>query len=331
MNKKIIAIAIATAMAAPVAMADVKVSGQIGAALVQASKGFTVPTSSGLGASATDTTKSYRAMQDSGLSKVNFSGKDGDVSFMIGLDVRSVMGGSSASIAGRDFWIGHKLGAGTFSFGRMGSALAGIEGDKYNATFLEMRRTAAVASPENTNSDSFTKGPVLQYAMKAGGAAIKVQYDANDNTAASTSEGYYAVSVKGQAGNVGYFAGVNNGAGTEGTPANKESTTKIGASMKFGAAKVTAMMMASDDNTAIDSSSTAIFADFGVGSGTSVGVGYGMQTKGAANKDTWMRLAVTKKLSKSSSLFGGYVAKHDDSATTNKDTNGMGIGMKVKF
>ena len=69
----------------------------------------------------------------------------------------------------------------------------------------------------------------------------------------------------------------------------------------------------------------------GLGNGFSVGLGYGMQNSGVDNKDTWMRLAATKSLSKMTSLFGGYVAKHDDNAATNKDTNALGFGMKIKF
>ena len=330
MNKKIIAIAIATAMAAPVAMADVKVSGQIGASIVNASKGFTVPTSAGAGAAPEVAGTAYRAMQDSGLSKIDFSGNSGDAIFKIGIDIRNIMGGAPSGLRGRDFWLGYKLGgAGVVSFGRMGSALAGLEGDKYNATFLELRRTAAVATTSNTLTDSFTASPVVQYTTKLGGASLKVQYDPNDKTAVSGAEGYAAIALKGKAGAIGYFLGYNNGTGTD-TAGNKDSNMKVGASMKMGSIKGTLMVMNADNN-GVKQAATTLMADMGMGNGLDLGFAYGSTTEGVNKKDTFMRLGVTKKLSKGASLFGGYVAKHDDNAATNKNTNGLGLGMKIKF
>ena len=329
MNKKIIAIAIAAAMSAPV-MADVTVGGQIGASMVMGSKQYTQATAGSYGATAEDATKTSRTIQDSGLTKIEFNITEGNAIAKIGLDARPVFGGGSP--AGRDFWLGYKFGSsGTVSAGRMPSAVAGLEGDKYNATFLEMRRTAAVSSTDNTLTDSYTASPVLQYAVKAGSAAIKVQYDATDNasdTTSSGSEGYTAVSVKGQAGAVGYFVGYNNGSGKD-VSTNKESNTKVGASMKFGAAKVTAMMMNSD-SSGTKEASTAIMADMGLGNGLAVDFVYGMKTEGTSKKDTFMRLAVSKNLTKKSKVFGGYVAERDDNGTT-KDTNAFGFGMVVKF
>ena len=322
MNKKIIAIAIAAAMTAPVAMADVKVGGQIGAALTQNDDGAG---------------NTSRGMSDNGLSKLEFSGKAGDAFFKIGIDIRNIITGAAGvtkaagesngeGLRGRDFSLGYKFGASSISAGRMPAALAGLEGDKYNATFLELRRTAAVSTTEKTSTDTYYKSPILQFATKAGGATIKVQYDAADKSASSATEGYYAASVKGKGGPVGYFAGVNNGNGTE-TGNADEQNIKAGASMKFGAANVTLMVMNSTKDS-VKASSTAITADIGVGSGMSVGVGYGMQNSGAANKDTFMRLALTKNLSKGAALFGGYAAKHDDDGN---DSNALGFGMKIKF
>ena len=332
MNKKIIAIAIASALTAPAAMADVTVSGQIGAAYISASKGYLTPTAGNstnkgdlgqtLGSDA------YRTMEDNGLSQLNFSGNSGNAVFKIGMDIRGLMQKSYA--VGRDFWLGYKFNAGTLSFGRMPAALAGLEGDKYNATFLELRRTAAVATTWNESTDTYYTSPIAQWAMKAGGADIKVQFDPADKTSTSGTEGYYAVSVKGQAGAIGYFAGVNNGQGKDTGTSTKEQNTKLGASMKFGAVKATLMAMNSDDNTDKNSAIT-IMADMDMGSGTSAGVAFGTQTSGANNKDTFMRLALNKQLDKATRIFGGYVAKRNDDATANKDTNALGVGMAIKF
>ena len=322
MNKKIIAIAIASAMAAPVAMADVKITGQLGAALVFSDKNAGATPTAGTAGKFDDAAKDYRGMQDSGLSKLDFKGTSGNAYAHIGMDIRNLMAGQS--LAGRDLYLGYKLGAGSVQAGRMPSALAGLEGDKYNATFLEMRRTAAVATTENTLTDSFTASPVLQYAAKMGGAAVKIQYDVAENSQGSAAEGYLAVSVKGKAGAVGYFAGYNNGKGTaENGVSNSDSNMKVGASMKFGAVKATLVYMAADDDGTKDNA-TAILADMGMGEGMSVGVGYGTNKA----KDTWTRLAMTKSLNKGAKVFAGMTIKDPDGSTAGTT---FGAGMAVKF
>ena len=315
MNKKIIAIAITTVMAAPVAMADMKISGQVGAAFTSSDKNV---------AAGTDTTKASREMGDSGLSKLVFDGTSGNGYARVAMDVRNIMGGAPTGIRGRDFYLGYKIGAGSLQLGRMPSAVAGIEGDKYNATFLQLRRTAAIATTSNTLTDSYTASPVIQYATKVAGASVKVQFDPNDNTGTSGAEGYLAASVKGNAGAVGYFAGYNNGAGTEGTPANKDSNLKFGVSMKFGAVKATVMQM-NADNDGVKNNATTVFADMGLGNGLSAGAAYGTNKA----KGTFTRVALTKSLNKGTAIFGGMTMKKATSAATSGTT--FGVGMKVKF
>ena len=316
MNKKIIAIAIATAMAAPVAMADIKVSGRVGAALTSSDK------NTGAGS---DATKSSREAGDQGLSKITFDGTQGNAFARVGMDIRSIMGGKNAgaTINGRDFYLGYKFGAMNVSYGRMPAAAAGLEGDKYNATFLQLRRTAGVATTSNTINDSFTNSPVLMVAGKAGSVKYKVQYDPTDNTAMSTGEGHVAVSVKGKAGPVGLFASYNNGIGTEGTPKNKDTNTKFGASMKFGSVKGT-LVSYSADNDGVKDTAAAILADMSLGKGLSVGVGHGSNKA----KNTWSRLAISKSINKGTKLFGGLTSKKTNGGTTGQV---IGLGMAVKF
>ena len=328
MNKKIIAIAIASALTAPAAMADMSITGQLGAALVFGdSNSVPTPTAGGFGLKQV-ATDSYRGMQDSGLSKLDFKGTAGNAYTHIGMDIRGLMAGDVLS--GRDLYLGYKFDAGSLQFGRMPSALAGLEKDKYNATFLEMRRTAAVASTKDTLTDSFTASPVIQWAMKAGPANVKVQYDPGDNTTSTAAEGYTAISVAGNAGPVAYFVGWNNGMGTEGVPANKDTNTKIGASMKFGAVKATLVIM-NADNDGVKDDSKALLADMDLGSGLSAGIGYGTNKA----KDTWTRLAVTKSLDKSVRIFGGLTSKKaGGAANRNGGTSAgttFGAGMAIKF
>ena len=334
MNKKIIAIAIASAMAAPVAMADMKVSGQLGAALTFSDKN----TNAGTDAA------SSREFGDEGLTKVVFDGTAGNAFARMGIDTRSIANGKGAGalVNGRAFYAGYKLSGMSVSFGRMGAALAGLEGDKYNATFLQSRRTAAVATTNNTTTDSFTASMVIQLAGKAGGMAYKVQYDPADNTDTSGGEGHFAVSVKGKAGSVGYFAGYNNGHGTENAAqatvyngdgtvktaavaatSNSDSNMKVGASMGFGKVKATLMYMASD-NDGTKNNATTILADMNMGNGMNAGIGYGTNKA----KDTWTRVAMTKSLNKGAKIFGGATIKDPKGSSA---ATVFGVGMAVKF
>ena len=94
--------------------------------------------------------------------------------------------------------------------------------------------------------------------------------------------------------------------------------------MKFGAVKVS-LNLTNSDNSGTTNNSTLVMADMGFGSGLSGNVSF------ATNKanDTWMRLAVNKKLNKGTSVYAGYTATDYDGATA--DFSVVGAGMTVKF
>ena len=208
MNKKIIAIAIATVMAAPVAMADVKVSGQMFGDYTDVDDG----NSFNMG----DTKTSARLI---------FDGTSGDAFARI-----SYKEGFNKNLGDtkRQKYAGYKFNGYNIRGGAVNSATYALEGDKLKGTFVQMS-TGFVADNAGVEEG------IIQYNGKVAGMAVKVDYNPNQNDAV---QDYMAASVKGKMGSVGVFASYSSGATT---------SMKVGASMKFGATNVTAAYMTEDD------------------------------------------------------------------------------------
>ena len=325
MNKKIIALAVAAAFTAPVAMADIKISGRI-------AQDFTVKSTDGV---AQDVT----GWSDSGHGRIQFYGTAGNAYARYALDARGTGGTHST----RQNYIGYKFGGGmTLQAGRMETAGKNLEKDPYIATFLETRATVAhVNTANNYGSNGFVNN-LLQLQMKAGNAKIKLQYDASESqtgNGASVNDGHLGLSVAGKAGSVNYWASYNTGsADGNSNPANADdpSNIKVGGAMKFGKVKVTLNYTAMDkdiataENTATDS--IALGANFGLGGGLSGDVTYAVRGGDVTADDAdFLRVALMKKLGKKVVIYGGYTATGYDDLSANGDTDEFGVGMVVKF
>ena len=318
MNKKIIAIAIATAMAAPVAMADMKISGRV-------NKQVVITDIDG-GTSARDT-------NDSGHTRLVFDGTAGDAYARIGLDERV---GRSLTGAKRDNYVGYKFGGGmSLQVGSMGNSGKNIEKDALIATFLETRSAVATVNPSSKYASSSFVEDVAQLKMKAGPATVKVQLglNASDTTTGATNEGYTAFSVTGKAGAVKYWVAYNNDSGDQGLNGGSDDTnTKIGATMKFGKVAATLNYETRDDD-GVSNEAITIRANMGFGNGLKGYAGMAMASgdAGASADATWLRLGVSKKLNKNASIYAGYTSTDYDAASANADFSKIGAGMTVKF
>ena len=323
MNKKLIAIAVASVMAAPVAMADIKISGRI-------AQDFTVQSEDGVDPDVT-------GWSDSGHGRIQFDGTAGNAYARYALDTRGTGGTHST----RQNYIGYKFGGGTaLQAGRMETAGKNLEKDPYIATFLETRATVAhVNTANNYGSNGFVNN-LLELKMKAGNAKIKLQYDASENGANSSNDGHIGLSVAGKAGSVNYWASYNTGSadGISDPLVNyaSQSNIKVGGAMKFGKVKVTLNYTAMDKDiaTAEDSAtdSIALGANMSFGNGLSGDVTYAVRGGDVTADDAeFLRVAVMKKLGKKVAIYGGYTSTDYDDASANGDTDEFGVGMVVKF
>ena len=349
MNKKIIAIAIAAAMAAPVAMADVKVSGQIGGALatIKTEKNTTF----------SDTT---RTVDEAGYSKLQF---DATAGMGFARYAVSLGGGlqTSAAPTSRDVYFGVKGGWGALQVGRMNGALKNTEKDPYISTGLQLRKTNAIGG-DGAETSGFVNG-LVQYSNKFDAVKVVFQFnpvskgDTTNLTDSGTSysktshEGMTALNVSGKFGPVNAYAATQsyNNWSTNATTQvkTKYTDTKIGASMKFGAIKAS-LQMSSNKTPVGTINHMLVMADMGLGNGMSVNAAYGTQAKldrnaagdtGAA-KGTMMRVAINKNLSKGTRVFAGYVVNDTKDATnsagtaiagTAVKTTKLAVGLGIKF
>ena len=352
MNKKLIAIAVASVMAAPVAMADIKISGRV-------AQDFTITDTDG---AAND----KRGISDSGHTRLQFDGTSGNAYARIALDERLGRGDhahdtdtpaitaadlplaadtltsdktSTDDKTKRDSYVGYKFGGGTsVQVGRMAGVAKNLEKDPYIATFLETRSTIGNSyTSSRFGSSSFIDG-IVQLKMKAGAATVAVQFGpaeyANDNN------GHIGVSVAGKAGAVRYWASYNNGSADGDSSAAtypSQSNIKLGGEMKFGKVKASLNYTSMDKDAAVAAAGTAtdsiaLAANMGMGNGLSANVAFATRSGDVAADDaTFIRLAVTKKLGKGVKVYGGYTTTDYDDASAKADTGEFGVGMLVKF
>ena len=319
MNKKLIAIAVASVMAAPAAMAEITVSGRMGGELVSSESSGLTPTPT--------------QMQDAGMARFYIDGKMGNAFAQMGY--KSGFAGDLGAPADlREQYLGYDFGNFTLKAGRVQGVMYTLEGDVYKGTFLQVTSAGGRAS----YNDGFVN-QYVQFETKVGGDKLRVNYNPTsdqqfdsdgDGTPDTRFEngGAVGVSWKGKIGGVGVFAGYNNGDAPEAAGVSR-SSMKIGASMKFGAAKITAMFSNKDTGVSTtDTDGLLLMADMGLGNGLSVNVGYGMTETGPSGETTQTRLAITKQISKGVKVFGGTISTDTEGGTDVIDT---GVGMEIRF
>ena len=329
MNKKLIAIAIASVMAAPVAMADIKISGRVGVDFT--SKGSDNPT-----------VEDSLALSDSGHTRLQFDGTAGNAYARLALDERygrdrNGTGGTEDNRTKRDQYLGYKWGSTSLQAGRMAGAAKNIEKDRYIGTFLETRSTIANSYTASAYGSSSFINDILQLGFKAGPTKIKLQFGPTDK--ANSNNGHIGASITGKGGSVNYWLSYNNGsADGNGSLATypSQSNLKVGAAMKFGKVKVSLNYTDMDTDGApatagVATDSLSLGADMSFGNGLSGDITYATRGGNVAADDAdFLRIALMKKLGKKVAIYGGYTSTDFD-AVGSFDTDEFGVGMVVKF
>ena len=293
MNKKVLAAAIAAAMVAPVAQADLKISGRVAMELVSEDGNINA--------------------RDYGNQRLQLDWAD-ESGFMgrVALDMRqtkfeSSTGGSEL----RDYYTGYKGGFGTLMAGRLAGAGKNIEGDKYVGTFLELRN--AFVKGGSYGSSSFINN-MIEYNNKFGDSVVKLQYNPTDNGGA---KGDLGASIKAKLAGAGVFAAYNNQGDTN-------TYWKVGGNMKFGEFN-TRLVYENDDGQA-EAASWVLGADMGFGNGWTGTVDY--SDKGELRTESAYRVGVYKKFSKKAHMWAGYT-QNGTSSTTTAAFAAYGVGFRV--
>ena len=297
MNKKVLAAAIAAAMVAPVAQADLKISGRVAMELVSEDGAILA--------------KDYgnQRLQMDWADESGFMGR-------IALDMRQSKFTAPGSEF-RDYHTGYKGGFGTLMAGRLAGAGKNIEGDMYVGTFLELRN--AFVKGGSYGSSSFINN-MIEYNNKFGDAVFKLQYDPTENgsTAVGGKKGDLGASIKAKLAGANVWAAYNNQGDTD-------TYWKLGGDMKFGEIKVRAVYE-NDDGATGDEASWALGADMGFGNDWTGTVDY--SDKGKNRAEAAYRVGVYKKFSKKAHMWVGYTQNGTSSSTT-ADIAAYGVGFRV--
>ena len=300
MNKKVLAAAIAAAMVAPVAQADLKISGRVAMELVSEDGNINAA--------------------DYGNQRLQFDFSD-ESGFMgrMALDMRQskftgydpTLTAPSATAAYRDYYVGYKGSFGGLMAGRLAGAGKNIEGDKYVGTFLELRN--AFVKGGKYGSSSFIDN-MIEYNNKFGDSVVKLQYNPTDNGGA---KGDLGASIKAKLAGAGVFAAYNNQGDTN-------TYWKVGGNMKFGEFN-TRLVYENDDGQA-EAASWVLGADMGFGNGWTGTVDY--SDKGELRTESAYRVGVYKKFSKKAHMWAGYT-QNGTSSTTTAAFAAYGVGFRV--
>jgi hypothetical protein len=292
MNKKVIAMAIAATMAAPMAAqaGDTKVSGRVAGAIVSMDTGA----------------GGVIGMADYGQGRLVFDYTDESGFFArYGVDIRL---GRTGLGEDRDQYVGMKLGGGKLMLGRVGGVTKNLEKDPFIATFLELRNGAVKGGAYG--SASFINQNI-QYKAKMGGMNVGVEYILSD-AATGADNGHYGVAISSE-GDMRWYVGMNNG---NGSGAANQSYTKAGIKMAMGGMDV---VVGYDTDGVDDRIHAGVRMDMAGGM-----LDVTFADKGATVADSYTRIAFQKKASKMASWHAGYVI---NSGTG----DGFGVGVIVKF
>lgn len=357
MNKKLIALAIAAAFAAPAAMADtgnVKISGKID---------MSVDSLNGENAAKTDNTRETNLSNNS--SYIRFSGDED-----LGNGLKAVwqvsnfvdMGsGAGNGWASDDSFVGMSGNFGAVKLGKMATPMKVISrkidlfgnhiGDSRNLVSKDSSATGSGA----WGWDLRTNNTIAYQTPDFSGFGATVAYVTNKDTGAATDKTLSAWSANGIYNNGPVFVGLayeKHNLSDAGTGLQDEHAWRLGAGYSFGEAKVVALYQKADD---LGGTSGADRKVWGLGGAYKMGMNTlkaqyykagDFHDQSNTGADMWA-LGVDHAMSKRTTLYAAYARTSNDSGAnysafgaghgdnpgtaTGKDPDGLSLGIIHKF
>ena len=327
MNKNLIAIAIAAALAAPtMASAEVKIIGQAqlelvnttsdvrpeGISLDDASEGGNVGSGN---ASALGVTGSHDLGNGlTGLYKINYNFHADD---------------NDDSLSARDRFIGLKGDFGTVLAGRINTPYktSTVKWDPFLATFMQARGSNGMSGLHNGYANE-----VLAYANTFGSVKFvgAVALDENDLDADGELDGDHTItfSVNVPVGPVELAVGY-----LDATALDNGTAVKVGVKWKSGDLTVAGQFETLDEDLG-DTSHVYVTASMAMGGGATVAAAFGTVTdEGAtdAKDGSYVSLGYKKAMSKKVSWHAGVVVVDEGVTGADQDATQIGAGVRVKF
>ena len=332
MNKKIIALAVAAAFAAPMAAnAAPSIGGHLQAEIVDWDKN----------GSANDVT----AVEDNKRGRLWVTGSEDlgggmKANYRYEWQVDTADGATTATDAGdnletnaREARVGLSGGFGEVQLGRLKTPYkytAGVDYDPFTATVLESRGNGGALKNDGGMTAAYGQNSFLSnslaYKTKFGNAKFWALYQFSES---NTNDDNIVLSLsvpvaKGMAVDLAYVTEEKVSTSAGGTRA------KVGFKMKTGAHKVF-VKYETQSSDAANSDFTAAFLGYHLSMGKNVlSIQYGTKDGDAANSDVdYAMLAVTRKLSKKTKAWAGYRSTDADNDTNDVDV--FSVGMQIKF
>jgi len=337
MNKKLIAMAVGAALAAPMAAnAGVTVYGQLQVEIASVDN-------KGYGENNTGGARTGIATGESGIKmKDNKRGR-------LGFKVKEDLGGGLNAIAkfewqvdtpngniadgAREGWVGLKGGWGEFKAGRLKTAYkytGGVKYDPFVTTYMEARKSGGMKGGAYGQNSFWSN--TISYKNKWGGFGLWIDYglDEDDGTTDAGNMGEFSAAVKYGAKNWEIFAAMNGGY-DENTDGEDDSVTKVGGQFKFGGAHTISAQYEMDNKGGSANDATIYFLGYQFKMGKNVlAAQYGNTDVdgGSAADVTYYSLGWIYKFSKKTRTFIGYRNSDGDG---DNDLTALSAGLRVDF
>ncbi len=351
MNKKLIAMAVGAALAAPMAAnAGVTVYGHFQVEIASVDN-------KGYGENNTGGARTGIAGGESGIKMKD--NKRGRLGFKVSEDLGGGLKGlakfewqidtPNGNIAdgAREGWVGLKGGWGEFKAGRVKTPYkytGGVKYDPFVTTYLEARKSGGMLGGAYGQNSFWNQS--ISYKNKWGGFGLWVIYglDEGDGAGASAGSGgtmgAISASVKYAAKNWEVFAAynsadgnVNGSGGSIVTTGNDRTVTKFGGQIKFAGAHTISAQYEMDDPYGSNNDGTIYFIGYQFKMGKNIlAAQYGNTDydPGTTTADaTYYALGVIHKFSKKTRAFVGY--RNTDGDAANNDLSVFSAGLRVDF
>ncbi len=332
MKKTIIALATASALAAPMAVqAKATLYGALQVEIASVDN-------SGYGENNTKNSRTGTATGQTAL-KVS-DNKRGRIGIKISEDIGGGMKGiakfewqvdtpyGNLTDGAREGWVGLKGGFGEVKAGRVKTAYkytGGVKYDPFVTTYMEARKSGGMKGG-SFGSNSFWNSSV-SYKKKFGAVALWVVYGAdegNGTTASPGNSGDLSISLKYKAKSFEVFVASNSDDSATGPTAN--DVVKVGGQFKTGAHKISLQYETMDDS----SNTNIAFLGYQMKMGKNVFVAQMGQTSSdnAALDVDYLAVGMIHNFSKKTRAYLGY---RDTDGTGNNDITAITVGLRVSF
>ncbi|MBD3609229.1 MAG: porin [Gammaproteobacteria bacterium] len=321
MNKKVIAMAVTAAMVAPLAQAEVELSGRAYAEWSTGTgmTGAVIPGVNDAGdyGQISDSRGHGRfrmkASDDLGNGMTMYSKAEFQIDVTDGGQTKS-----ATTVGARDGYVGLKGDFGTFAMGRFNGAYKTTNVDPFIATQLEARGNGG-ASSGSLAHNGFNSS-MMQYTTKVGGGALNFQTNALNSDVNNGVATQHLLSYK--------MGAIIFGYATTDAAATGNSNMKL--AYKAKNFTVSYESVGANTDTSVGEDATYIYANYRMGDYT---VAFGTRSGTTAASDaTYVMLGGKKNFSKSSSMYYGYRSSDvGTNATLGNGTTALVVGLRQDF